>query len=371
MPSEQQTPNERLATFVRSHGLKARLEQDWIVFPDYGRRMSASVVQRTPAEKGISIQLEIRLELWPGRLMTETFEGIGPSEVEALGDAIRNFSLGSLHVLLAAFFGIRYDDLVSGDHWMVGGVRRDVVVSRETRRGVVPKDDPDWYRGLSEATNRLGLAEGTHWIRAFIGRNGNEPLVCEVTLDGAPWEAMEAELSRLPWRPVEGLVTSRRFLIIRGGLDVGEAVGTIAGQAKLEDAVLNRLLISRGLSPRDASRAVAFVPLAFGRVLLGSLGVKFGDTVEVETKRGRRELNLADEAVFVEATRLATEAFSTGAMSKDLFSAVALRSSEVTAVNHALDGGARAEELVTTPPVITLAEGMAPVAKEKPWWKIW
>src|ERR1051326_6654700 len=82
----------------------------------------------------------------------------------------------------------------------------------------------------------------------------------------------------------------------------------------------------------------------------------------------REEKNLADEAFFAETMRLAP---ALGAeLGIDVVSAVALQSSEVQAVNAALNAGAQAEDLVASLPVVTWEDGIDNAPKP-PRWKFW
>jgi hypothetical protein len=130
-------------------------------------------------------------------------------------------------------------------------------------------------------------------------------------------------------------------------------------------------LIRGGLSRPDAAAAVRFVPLALGRaILLEGLGVVLSDTYLLRNDAAgtREEKNLADEAFFAETMRLAP---ALGAeLGIDVVSAVALQSSEVQAVNAALNAGAQAEDLVASLPVVTWEDGIDNAPKP-PRWKFW
>ncbi|MFC5235426.1 hypothetical protein [Pseudonocardia zijingensis] len=88
-----------------------------------------------------------------------------------------------------------------------------------------------------------------------------------------------------------------------------------------------------------AERAVALLPIAFGRLLLDGLV-----TLPATFFDGDREVAFADEPLYVAAAQLAR----TQRQPADI-DPIALRSAEVRAVNQALHAGSQPETLVLAP----------------------
>jgi len=114
-------------------------------------------------------------------------------------------------------------------------------------------------------------------------------------------------------------------------------------------------------------------PAAARDVLTGT-GVTLPDTylrVSDANKEGE-ERPLHDEPFFREAASLAPVVATE--IGFDAFTAVATQSSELQAVNSALNAGAQIENLVGAPPII-MCESSAPSRGEqpqlRPWWKFW
>jgi hypothetical protein len=130
-------------------------------------------------------------------------------------------------------------------------------------------------------------------------------------------------------------------------------------------------LLRSGLSKLDAAAAIRFVPLALGRaILLEGLGIALSDSyLLVNDAAGTREEKpFGGEPFFTETMKLAP---ALGAeLGIDVVSAVALLSSEVQAVNAALNAGAPAENLVASLPVVQWEEGVDNAPKP-PRWKFW
>src|SRR5262249_59846233 len=88
-------------------------------------------------QAGKTVQLDVRLEIAPGRTIIESFAGVGETREKAVADALHNFTVNSFHVLLAAFF--RSDDRqVSREEWVVGGRTSRVTIGNVGIRGRPP-----------------------------------------------------------------------------------------------------------------------------------------------------------------------------------------------------------------------------------------
>jgi hypothetical protein len=152
---------------------------------------------------------------------------------------------------------------------------------------------------------------------------------------------------------------------------IRRALPILAERGAVDRDLVRVWLIRGGLSRPDAAAAERFIPLALGRaILLEGLGVVLSDTYLLlnEGAGTREEKRLADEPFFAETMKLAP---ALGAeLGIDAVSAVALLSSEVQAVNAALNAGASAENLVASLPVVAWEEGIDNAPKP-PRWKFW
>lgn len=150
-------------------------------------------------------------------------------------------------------------------------------------------------------------------------------------------------------------------------------------------------LVERETGDRDlVHRVGVFAPLAFARVLFGDLGATFSREYRQVDRDGRVEegVRLMKESVFARSTATAGECFSQPELHQGA-KQLALRSPEVAAINDALHGGSRPEDLVLVPPLVfesgvdestqrrVLDELMAEVGRElgtvrkKRWWEFW
>jgi hypothetical protein len=146
------------------------------------------------------------------------------------------------------------------------------------------------------------------------------------------------------------------------------AVPILAEHGRTDSGLVAVWLIRAGLSRQHAHDAERFIPLAFGRQILAGMGVELPDSyIRVRAVDGRREEKpLAEEPFYRDALKAAPILGSE--LGGDVFTNVALLSSELQAVNEALNAGASPEGLVASPPLI---EWNRPPSSPPPWWKFW
>lgn len=110
-----------------------------------------------------------------------------------------------------------------------------------------------------------------------------------------------------------------------------------------------RQLAAKGVDAPVAEQVIAFVPLAFGRVFLHGLGITFADEYMIPKDGTQVRKPLKTHPVFRAAMTAAMKAQREEGVQ---FANVALRSSECSAVNNALNAGSSPENLVCGPPAL-------------------
>lgn len=144
---------------------------------------------------------------------------------------------------------------------------------------------------------------------------------------------------------------------------------------------LESALASAGIPAALADDVLTLVPLAFGRALMGGMGIGFSPEYSVADSAGnvRPGGRLADHPLYAAAAARAREIFAS-TENRDTGVAAAMWSSELSAVNQALHAGSNPADLVTSPPVLMLPEAQeasAPTGtiraqpEKRPWWRFW
>lgn len=103
-----------------------------------------------------------------------------------------------------------------------------------------------------------------------------------------------------------------------------------------DDKELIEAVEKNGFETEEAERYVALMPVAFGRVVINQIA-KITFSTKYKTDQWSDEFNLTDEPIFMLASELAEKCYKEGVLEKELFSDIATRSAELSAVNKALN----------------------------------
>jgi hypothetical protein len=138
--------------------------------------------------------------------------------------------------------------------------------------------------------------------------------------------------------------------------NITQAVEILRAQTDSSDYQLITNLVETGFDQALATRLVEFIPLAYSRVWLEGGGVQFADYYLRMSADGKTytEHKLEDEHVYREAVAAAQSELAAGSGFDELLPIVG-RCAEFKAINSALHGGSRLEDLELSAPVFLLA----------------
>jgi hypothetical protein len=162
---------------------------------------------------------------------------------------------------------------------------------------------------------------------------------------------------------------------------VAQLAEIVAPRTEFTEKDVYAAMADAGMPAPVADRAYKFTQIAWGRVLLNGLGIRFspeytcfsGDGEVIESGR------LAEQPCFAAATSIAGEYVGSPG-----FERLALMAAEVHAVNELLNKGSKPENLATTPPALFMeaptSAGMERARQhlsqalsrtKRPWWRFW
>jgi Family of unknown function (DUF6348) len=306
-------PNDWLSGLMNAHGVRSEQHDEWIVFPDHGKRGYARLFPREH-----SCQLDIGIEIYPGWLVLESFAGIGADIDAALKDAFDAFARGALHVMLSAFFRATPDEQVTREQWNIARTTRQMTLGNVVFRGRTPADPVHWFPQLETALKSLALPEGTHWLRLYYAQRDSQAMIHEALLDNETWPELQEAMARFSWPLMGDFYSARLFLVIQGGVGLAEACTAIC-RAGGHDAIDE--MVTMGATLRQATLLYSFLTLAFGRKIIERLGASTSADFLLCSRDGQQTGRaLANEPLFLQATALAQ---SRSQLSKDQFNSIA------------------------------------------------
>ena len=138
---------------------------------------------------------------------------------------------------------------------------------------------------------------------------------------------------------------------------IAEAVAIFREFPNSSDEEIVRKLVATGCDRLMAARLIEFVPMAYCRLLLADLGVRFSGCFQRKLADGRisAEQRLAANPLWAEAVSFAEAEKKTGVTGKALL-VVAARSAEFDAANQLANQGSKLEDLVLMPTVFQWSE---------------
>jgi len=202
---------EALSELLRRHGLDCAREKEWIV-PN-GQLPAIRAKWHPRVTTG---QLDVQVLLEKGRIIEESFIGIGTG-APGLADALKNFMINSLHVLLSSLWDIKDDQQVLSEKWQVGGRQFAAYIGnfgRRASRGMRVEVPKDLFETIENRIRHEHLSGDVHWFRAFFCNTAGEHTY-EALKDNVPWEAGLAGLKTIAWPQFDGYYSVRIFIVLR------------------------------------------------------------------------------------------------------------------------------------------------------------
>lgn len=208
----QSAVSEALWELLSRHGLDCAMEeQEWVV-PN--GQLPAIRALWHPRETSCRLNVQVLLE--KGRIIEECFVGIGTGR-SGFADALNNFKINSLHVLLASLWDIKEDQQALCENWEIGGRQFTAYIGNFGRRasgGIRVEVPKDLFETIQNRICHEYLPGKVHWFRVFFC-NLKGQHTYEALQDNEPWEAGLAGLKEITWPETDGYYSVRNFIVLR------------------------------------------------------------------------------------------------------------------------------------------------------------
>lgn len=209
--------NAQLADLLSNHGVHIDIDNEF-VNTDFsnGLKFKTRVVYKE-SNGGISSQLDVMVVTDMGERIIECFGDFGTTIDEAINKNLQNFSLSSLHPILAAFGGKDIETLkhVEIEEWVVNGTTWRVYLGN-----LVPKSigeqripPPQFFHSIECTIRDQKLTNNLHWFRSYYCQLNENITEREFLMDN---EAKNADLifSSIPVMPNVTFYSCRNFILL-------------------------------------------------------------------------------------------------------------------------------------------------------------
>lgn len=365
---------KHIADLFTNHNINCSIDENKILFDKEQISIEIYCFDKNSTLNLKILQLDVYINYGINAIL-ESFAGLGDNFTTANLDAFENFKNNSFHTILSAFFLSKFDKEIQKDNWEINGKNFEIFSSNLGIRGTKPTSfSTEWLTQLNAEIQKLQLEEGVHWVRLLYAQNQNQTTACEVLLDNEPCLLIQEKAEKFLWNRQEEFYSVRVFMILKNGIDFGRVVKIIGNKQEYKDVFSS--LNSIGLSELEIEKAYSFIPEAFGRKLIRDMGVAgnfSNEAIIMNDKKEQFGINLSDEIMYNKATILIDKLTKTGW--NDDIKHIAFMSASFNALNSALNGGAKLEDIAcesfNTIFLISTHSETKPYKQKKPFWKFW
>jgi len=210
--------NDTLLKLLESHGVAASIRSDWIE-TSAGYKLAVNVAREIPSPEGtVNLQLNFYVDLPDGRLLIESFAGIGKSKDSAIQDGFHNYVTNSFHVILSSISDIADAQQVVSEEWTINGRKRNVLIGQMgIRRFSDTEFDPptEWISTVQKQVELLPLDERCHWIRCYYAQMDEEPIAIEALIDNENSSILTDTMKQTEWPIASEFYGVRVFLMVQ------------------------------------------------------------------------------------------------------------------------------------------------------------
>jgi len=200
-----------LQKLFEAHGLTCSIHNEWVL-----PNGSLPAIRGSWFPNIHNGRLDIHVLLEENSMIEECFAGVGSGNAGFI-DALQNFSVNSLHVLLAALWDKNNPEQVTTEKWLVNGRNYSAFIGGFGSRvsdGVSFQVPNELFPAIESAIRGESLASNIHWFRSFFCNLSGDK-THEALIDNQLWQAGHDALVKVPWEHHDGYYSVRNFIVLR------------------------------------------------------------------------------------------------------------------------------------------------------------
>lgn len=212
--------NPQFAELLKSHGITVTIDEEFIQtdLPGNVKFKTRSVYHEING--GITSEFNLMAVLESGETILEACGDHGVTLEEAIGNNFQNFSLSSLHPMLAALGSIDPHtlDQITIEEWEIGDKLWKAYIGN-----LVPKfisEEPirrlprQFYESFEAGIKSQRLANRFHWFRGYYCQQENNITVREFLMDNELLPDSDEIFKSLPIIPRITFLSCRNFIML-------------------------------------------------------------------------------------------------------------------------------------------------------------
>lgn len=210
--------NEQLLEILGQFDLQFNKVEDFYFVNETFPGITGQVFEMERYEDSVVIQVDVHI-LLPEQTIIESFIGHASSIEEAMSEALEQFEVNVLHVLIGAFWenATKVENGVGFEEWNINGHRWQAVVGNYGYKGNLPIEEivlDEMFDTIKEEIECLPLDKDIYSIRSVYTNVGDGRKVSEGLLNNEEFTTLERSIAALPWRELEEYYSVRNLILL-------------------------------------------------------------------------------------------------------------------------------------------------------------
>ena len=210
--------NEQLLGILEQFNLKFKNIEDFYFVDENFPGITGQVFEMERYDDSVIIQVDIHI-LLPNQTIIESFVGHAFSVEEAMEEALEQFQVNVMHVLIEAFWedAKKQENGVGLEQWEINGHRWQAVVGNYGYKGNLDIEEivlDELFDTIKDEIHALPLEEDIYAIRSVYTNVGDGQKVTEALLNNEEFISLENKISNLPWKDVNEYYSIRNFILV-------------------------------------------------------------------------------------------------------------------------------------------------------------
>jgi len=210
--------NRKLIEILGQFELTLKKVEDFYFVGDNFPGITGQVFEMERYEDSVIIQVDVHI-LLPEQVIIESFIGHASTTEEAIAEALEQFEVNVLHLLIGAFWedAKKIENGVGFEEWNINGHRWQVVVGNYGYKGNLPIEEvvlDEMYESIQAEIKKLPLEKDIYAIRTVYTNVGNGKKVTEALLNNEPFLELENRVSQLAWKSTNEYYSVRNLILV-------------------------------------------------------------------------------------------------------------------------------------------------------------
>jgi hypothetical protein len=200
---------------LAGHKIESFLKNEWLLSIKHKTKIKCEWL---PSPTFAGGQLDVLIQHGDNPIIKESFSGLGSTNETAIENAIDNFLINSLHVILDAFMGYHDLEQILTEEWQVNGQTYIASIGNlgtKASHGDHPGIPDNLFEKIENTIKTEPLENDIHAFRLYYGHMNNEDSHYEALLDNNIWQNGVNLIESIKWLSYGYFYSVRQFIVLK------------------------------------------------------------------------------------------------------------------------------------------------------------